>query len=51
MRPERLAGSAEGKDRMTRPKIAAVRLVVLALLLAVAFAGAYERFPFTFLDW
>ena len=37
---------------MTRSKIVAVRLVVLALLLAVAFAGAYERFgAFSFLDW
>lgn len=37
---------------MARSKIVAVRLVVLALLLAVAFAGAYERFQaFNFLDW
>ena len=37
---------------MTRTKIVAVRLVVLAFLLAVAFSGAYERFaPFSFLDW
>lgn len=35
---------------MTRTKIVAVRLVVLALLLAVALAGAYERFA-AFLDW
>jgi hypothetical protein len=41
-----------GKERMTRSKIIAVRLVVLALLLAVAFAGAYERFAeLNFLDW
>jgi hypothetical protein len=37
---------------MTRSKIVAVRLVILALLLAVAFSGAYERFAeFNFLDW
>jgi hypothetical protein len=36
---------------MTRSKIVAVRILVLALLLAVAFAGAYEQFAFTFLDW
>ena len=37
---------------MTRSKIVAVRLVVLSLLLAAAFAGAYERFAaFNFLDW
>jgi hypothetical protein len=35
---------------MTRTKIVAVRLVVLALLLAVALAGAYESFA-AFLDW
>lgn len=37
---------------MTRSKIVAVRLVVLALLLAVSFAGAYERISdLNFLDW
>jgi hypothetical protein len=37
---------------MTRWKIVAVRLVVLALLLAMAFAGAYERIAdYCFLDW
>ncbi len=37
---------------MTRSRIVAVRLIVLALLLAVAFSGAYERVAdFTFLDW
>lgn len=37
---------------MPRSKIVAVRLIVLALLLAVAFSGAYERFgDFCFLDW
>ncbi len=37
---------------MTRSKIVTVRLLVLALLLAVAFAGAYERIAeFNFLDW
>jgi hypothetical protein len=37
---------------MTKSKIVAVRLVVLALLLAVALAGAYERFAdLNFLDW
>ncbi len=37
---------------MARSKIVAVRLVILALLLAVAFSGAYERISdLSFLDW
>jgi hypothetical protein len=45
-------GQPRGRIELARTKIVAVRLVVLALLLAIAFAGAYERFAaLCFLDW